>query len=61
MKRVKVFLDVGYPGLGKEEIFEFDDGATKEEIEEEVKHWVSDRIDWYWEVISAGESDEGDI
>lgn len=54
--KVKAFLNVGYPAASREEVFEIDDGATDEEIEEEVKQWVFDHIDWYWE---KGESGSG--
>lgn len=43
MKKVKIgaFIDI-------EEYLEFDDSATEEDIEKEVGHFVSERLDVWW-------------
>lgn len=52
MKRIKVHLNVGFPGTAHEDIIEFDDDASEEEIEEAYRDWKNDRIDGYWEIIN---------
>lgn len=51
MKNIKFAMETDLVGCGSEEIFEFDDDVTDEEIEEELKDWVWNQIDaWYEEV-----------
>ena len=51
MKKVKVFLGIGFANANREEILEFEDDATEEDIEDEVMAWVNDQIDIGWKVI----------
>jgi hypothetical protein len=41
VKRIRFFLDVGMQGAKQEEIVEFDDDATDEEIKEAFTDWMS--------------------
>lgn len=52
MKRIKFHLNTGFPGVEHEEVIEFDDDASEEEIEETYQDWKNDRIDGYWEIIN---------
>lgn len=41
-------------GMGREwdkEVLEFDDNATEEEIEREVREYVMQYFEWYWERV----------
>lgn len=54
-KIVKVLYGVGY---GRHyDVLEFEDDATDEDIEQSVRDFVTDRLDWGYE-IQSGE-DEG--
>jgi hypothetical protein len=46
MKKVKV-----YAYIDVEDIFEFDDEVTEDEIEDTVCHFVNERLDVAWKVI----------
>ena len=48
MKRIKVVLNTGFAGVQHEDILEFKDDATDEEIEEEVKEWAWNCLDLCW-------------
>ena len=47
MRLINIRYGIGY-GMHETDI-EVDDDATKEEIEEEVKDCVMERLDWSWE------------
>lgn len=46
--RVKAYVNTGFVGCRHEEVLEFEDDATDEEIEEWVREWMYDRIEWGW-------------
>lgn len=46
MRKYKFVLETGYVGCAQEEIFEFPENITDEQLEEELKDWV-------WNIISA--------
>ena len=48
MKIVKFYLGTGNPSCSYEEIVEFDDDTTDEEIEAEYQSWKEDRLDCSW-------------
>ena len=48
MKRIHFHLGVGYVGAVHDEIVEFEDNATNEEIEEEFNEWVNVYEDASW-------------
>jgi len=50
MKKVKAVLNFGYAWGEREEILEFDDDVTDEEIEEEVNQWAWSFLNLRWEV-----------
>lgn len=51
MKRVKVWINTGFAGAKHQDVFEFEDDATEEEIEADVLDWVFNKIEHGWEVI----------
>lgn len=50
MKTIKWYLSIGYANAVQEDIFEVEDTATDEEIEEIAKEIVWGYIDWNWRV-----------
>ena len=56
MKTVKVSLSVGFAGVFREDILEFEDGTTAEEIDEGVKEWANNYIDLWHEEVEENES-----
>ena len=50
MRKVKYKANYGYAGTDVEDELEYPDGATDEEIEEDIKEIVMQRVDWYWEM-----------
>lgn len=55
MRRVKFTLSIGYPGADHEEIVEFDDDTTDEQIEEAYEDWRNNYLDGsWWEVDEEG-------
>ena len=52
MRKVKYKANYGYAGTDVEDELEYPDGATDEEIEEDIKEMVMQRVDWYWEPVN---------
>lgn len=51
MKTYRAYLSIGFANGKHEEDFEFDDDVTEEEIEEEVRVWMENYLDWgFYEV-----------
>lgn len=48
MKKVKFYLGTGFAGVAHEEIIEFDDNVTDEEIQEAFYDWYEDKLDPSW-------------
>lgn len=48
MKRIHFHLGIGYAIADHDEIIEFEDNATKDEIEEEFVDWVHELEDASW-------------
>lgn len=48
MKKVKFYLGTGFAGAAHEEIVEFDDNVTVEEIQEAFYEWYEDKLDPSW-------------
>lgn len=48
MRKVRFYLGTGYAGADYEEIMDFPDGTTDEEIEEEYESWKNDKLDCQW-------------
>lgn len=48
MRKIKFYLGTGFYGCDHEETFEFPDDLSDEEIEEEYKDWVDNRLDRSW-------------
>lgn len=48
MKKVKFYLSIGFQDASYEEIIEFEDDITREEIEEEFQDWKNGYIDMGW-------------
>lgn len=58
MRRIKATYGIGYVGAEHEEIFEFDDDVTEEEIENEIWDWATSNLDVNWEDESEENEDE---
>lgn len=54
MRKVKFYLGTGYPSSNHEEIMEFDDDITDEEIEEEYQIWKEEKLDGSWWDVTEG-------
>jgi hypothetical protein len=56
---VKFTHSTGYCGCDTEEVFEFEEGTSEGEIEEELESWAAeqDRSGYFWEEISEEEKD----
>jgi hypothetical protein len=52
MRKIKV----GIASVNEyEDILEFDDGVSSEEIEENVREWAANHYDFWWEEYPGGE------
>ena len=60
MRKVKYQANYGYAGTDVEDELEYPDGATDEEIEEDIKEIVMQRVDWYWEPVNQHLEMKGD-
>jgi hypothetical protein len=49
MKSIKFGFSSGISGDTREEIVEYEDYVTEIEIESDLKEWVYDKIDFWWE------------
>jgi len=50
MKQIRFYLDSGYVGAKKEEIVEFDDDVTMDEIQEAFDLWLGN-FDMGWHEV----------
>lgn|GEM_PF-1615501 len=48
MRKIKFHISIGLAGAEQEEIVEFEDDVTGEEIEDSFQDWKSDYIDAGW-------------
>lgn len=48
MKKIKFYLGTGFAGASHEEIFEYPDEATDEEISGEFEAWKENYLDASW-------------
>lgn len=48
MRRVKFCLETGFAGCSHEEIMEFEDNTTDEEIEECYEDWKNNKLSCSW-------------
>ena len=48
MRKVKFYLGTGFSGAVHQEIMEFEDGTTDEEVNEEYEQWKNDHLDASW-------------
>ena len=46
MKKYRAFMSIGFPTAKREEEFEFEDDATEAEIEQEVRDWMENYLEW---------------
>jgi hypothetical protein len=53
MRKIEAYLSVGLVGCKRNEIFEVEDDATDEEIEEIIKEWVYELVEWGWQTVEA--------
>lgn len=47
MFKIKFYLDSGYVGGKREEIVEFEDGTTEDEITKVYTEWIAEYGGWY--------------
>lgn len=55
MRKIKLFVDTGYPGCEHEEIVEVDDNITDDELEEMAEDFMRENISCGW----CEDGDEG--
>lgn len=48
MKKVHFHIGTGYTGAQHDEVMEFDDSATDEDIEEAYQDWKENKLDCQW-------------
>jgi len=48
MKKYKFYFSTGYVNCAREEIMEFEDDATEEEVKEAFMDWLWERSDANW-------------
>ena len=49
MRKIRIWVDTGFCNATHEEIFEFEDDITDEEIEEEARIFLFNCIEFGWE------------
>ena len=49
MRKIRIWVDTGFCNAMHEDIFEFEDDATDEEIEDESKVFLFNSIEYGWE------------
>lgn len=60
--KVRAYLSIGFAGADREEILDLPDGLTEEQIEEEVRDWMSNYLDWsYARVDDSHATSEGGV
>lgn len=47
--KVKVYVSMNLVGCERKDTIEFPDDASEDEIEEEVREWMFEQIEWGWE------------
>lgn len=50
MKKIVAHCGIGYHGAEHEDVFEFEDTFTQEEIEEEIWEWATQFLEIWWDV-----------
>ena len=58
MKKIHAIASFGYHGAYYEDDFEFDDDATREDIEDEVWEWAQQFVDIEFEEIEEDNDEE---
>lgn len=48
MRKVKFYLGTGFASAAHEEVMEFDDDTTDEEISENFRDWYKEKLDASW-------------
>lgn len=48
MRTIEVNLSIGYPTANRQDTLEVDDDATEEQVEEIVREWANNYIEYYW-------------
>jgi NAD-specific glutamate dehydrogenase len=48
MRTLHVRLTIGYPTANRHDTIEVDDNATEEQIEEMVREWAHEYIEYSW-------------
>lgn len=61
MRKIRVWVDTGFCNATHEEIFEFADDITDEEIEEEARIFLFNCIEFGWEDYEDNNNDRCNI
>lgn len=48
MRKIHFYLSIGYPTAKHEEIVEYDDNVTDDEINSDFSDWVNNYLDMEW-------------
>lgn len=51
MKKVRVYLTIGFPTAMWRDVFEVEDDTTEDEIEDIFRDWAMDHVDWGFEEL----------
>lgn len=61
MRKVKFYLGTGFAGASHEDIIEFEDGTTDEEITEYFEEWKNNFLDASWWDVDEGRGMGNDL
>lgn len=53
MKKIRFYCGMGYVGCDREEIVEYPDTATEEEIDKGLTEWIFETIESCWEEVET--------
>lgn len=51
MRKIDVSLTIGFSGADRSDTLEVEDDATDEDIEEVVREWAFNFIEFYWKEV----------
>lgn len=56
--KVKVRLSIGYVGAVRKAVLDVDDDLTDDELDEIVRDWAHNYIEWGFERVDAADEDD---
>lgn len=60
MKKIKFYCDTGYIGSDVEEIFEYSDNTTEDEIERDFFLWLDNYVSCGWSEYNEEDNNENE-